>query len=196
EFRRVLFRSSWLNDRLSATFTYFSQKTTDALMDVSGMPSLGFSDSQLENVGELENKGVELQIDGAIVQGESWGLDAGLGVSTAHSKVLDLGGIEPFNALSGRLIEGHSVPVAWDRRVADPDGVGAACCGLTSGMYENDGNEVVIAPKFPTHFVTPSISLRTPGNIVLSARGEYRGGNMVEINPIAVDRSVRSPICF
>src|SRR5690606_24916104 len=145
------FDGSWFGDRLAATFTYFSQKTTDALMDVSGIPSLGFSDDQLENVGKLENKGIEIQIDGAVLQAADWGIDVGLGVSTAHSKVLDLGGIEPFNALSGRIIEGHSVPVAWDRRVADPDGVGAPCCGLGSGIYENDGNEVVIGPKFPTH---------------------------------------------
>lgn len=74
--------------------------------------------------------------------------------------------------------------------------MGQACCGLTSGMYVNNGSEVVVGPIFPTHFVTPSLTLRTPGNITLSARGEYRGGNMVEVNPIAVGRSVRSPICF
>src|SRR5690606_9542363 len=61
---------------------------------------------------------------------------------------------------------------------------------------EHAGNGVVTAPTFPTHLVTRSISLRAPRNTVLAARGEYRGGNMVEVNPIAVDRSVRSPICF
>ena len=183
------FDGSWLNDRLSATFTWFNQNTTDALMNVSAIPSLGFSNSQLENVGELENKGIELQIDGSLVQGADWGVDLGLGVSTAYSKVLDLGGAEPFNALSGRIIEGHSVPVGWDRRVANPDEIG-------DFEYVEDGENVIVAPIFPTHFVTPSLTVRTPGNISISARGEYRGGNMVEVNPIATSRSVRSPICF
>jgi TonB-dependent starch-binding outer membrane protein SusC len=88
------FEGSWLQDRLSATFTYFNQKTTDALMNVSAIPSLGFSSAQQENVGEIENKGIELQLDGAVVQGASWGVDLGLGISTAYSKVLDLGGID------------------------------------------------------------------------------------------------------
>ncbi|MEX2466138.1 MAG: TonB-dependent receptor [Gemmatimonadota bacterium] len=189
----VGFDGSWMNDRLSATFTYFSQKTTDALMDVSAIPSLGFGSSQLENVGELENKGIELQLDGTVVQGADWGVDLGLGISTNYSKVLSLGGNEPFNALSGRIIEGHSVPVGFDRRVANPDEIGN---GFTTDEYLNDGENVVIAPIFPTHFVTPTLSVRTPGNITLSARGEYRGGNMVEISPIPVGRSVRSPLCF
>src|SRR5690606_22281725 len=62
------FEGSWLEDRLSATFTYFNQKTSDALMNVSAIPSLGFSSSQQENVGEIENKGVELQLDGSVIQ--------------------------------------------------------------------------------------------------------------------------------
>ncbi len=183
------FDGSWLDDRLSATFTWFHQNTTDALMNVSAIPSLGFSSSQLENVGELENKGIELQVDGSIVQGSDWGVDLGLGVSTSYSKVLDLGGAEPFNALSGRIIEGHSVPVGWDRRVANPD-------EIADFEYVDDGENVIVAPIFPTHFITPSLTVRTPGNIVVSARGEYRGGNMVEVNPTAISRSVRSPLCF
>lgn len=183
------FEGSWLGDRLSANFTYFAQKTTDALMEVEGIPSLGFSDEQLENVGELENKGVELQLDGSVVQGARWGLDLGLGISTAHSKVLSLGGNESFGALSGEIIEGHSVPVGFGPRVANRD-------EIADPVYIADGEDVVVGPVFPTHYVTPSINVRIPGNIQLSARGEYRGGNMVEVNPIPVERSVRSPLCF
>ena len=183
------FDGSWLNDRLAATFTWFNQNTTNALMNVSAIPSLGFSAGQLENVGELENKGIELQIDGSVLQGADWGVDLGLGVSTAYSKVLDLGGADPFNALSGRIIEGHSVPVGFDRRVANRD-------EIAPFQYVDGGENVVVGPKFPTHFVTPSLSVRTPGNVILSARGEYRGGNFVEVNPIAIGRSVRSPLCF
>jgi TonB-linked SusC/RagA family outer membrane protein len=183
------FEGSWLEDRLSASFTHFRQKTTDALIDVGGIPSLGFSDDQLENVGEIENKGVELQLDGAVIQGAEWGVDLGLGFSTAHSKVLDLGDIEPFNALSGRIIEGHSAPVAFGQRVANPT-------EIADPVYENGGEDVVIGTIFPTHFVTPSLTIRTPGNIILSARGEYRGGNVVDVNPIPIGRSVRSPLCY
>jgi hypothetical protein len=193
----VGFDGSWVDDRLSASFTYYRQKTTDALMDVSTIPSLGFSSSQLENVGTIENKGLEVQVDGSVISGSSWALDLGLGISTNNSKVLDLGGTEPFNALSGRIMEGQPVPVGWDRRVANPDATDPfqyVC--ESSDCDPDDGEDVVVGPKFPTHFVTPSFTLRVPGNVSITARGEYRGGNFVEVNPIATSRSVRSAICF
>jgi hypothetical protein len=143
---------------------------------------------------------LELQISGSPIDRETWGVDLGLGISTNMSKVLDLGGTQAFNALSGRIMEGQPAPVGWDRRVANRDFVPGEDCG-TSGNppcweYEDNGENVVVGPIFPTHFVTPSLTVRVPGNVTISARGEYRGGNFVEVNPIATSRSVRSAICF
>lgn len=183
------FDASWLNDRVSATFTYFDQVTRDALMNVSSIPSLGFSGNQLENVGKIGNKGIELQLDGSVVDRRDWGLNLGLGISTNHSEVLDLGGLAPFNTLGGRIMEGEPVPVAFGRRVANPGEIGP-------WVYANEGDQMPLGPAYPTHFVTPSLTLRTPGNVVLAARGEYRGGHVRNINPIPIGRSVRSPLCF
>jgi TonB-dependent starch-binding outer membrane protein SusC len=180
---------SGLDERFSVGFTWFHQKTSDALMEVQAIPSLGFSASQLENVGELENRGIELQLNGSLVQTPNWGVDAGLGFSTNHSKVLDLGGVNDFNALSGRIMEGQPVPVSWGRRVANPDEIGP-------WVYESGNEDAPIGPRFPTRYITPSLTVRTPGNVTLSARGEYRGGNMLNINPFPIARSVRSPLCF
>src|SRR5690606_18683691 len=151
-------------------------KTNDALMNVTNVPSQGFTSSQLRNVGTLGNKGIELQVDAGVVQGSDWGLDLGLGVTTNNSKVIDMGGIPEFNALGGRIIEGQPVPVNYARRVANPDGVDGAW------EYGDGGADQIIGPQLPTHFITPSLSLRTPGNIQITARGEYRGGNMMEVN--------------
>ncbi len=187
------FDGSWLGDRLTATFSWYHQVTKDALMNVSPIPSLGFNASsnngQLENVGKLQNNGLELQVNGSLIDQAVWGLDLGLGISTSHTKVLSLGGNQPFNALSGRIIEGESVPAAYGYRVANPN-------EIADPVLENNGQQVVIGSIFPTTFFTPSITVRTPGNVTLSARGEYRGGNWVEVNPIPIGRSVRSPICY
>ena len=185
----VGFDGSWLNDRLSAQFTYYNQTTTDALMSVTSIPSEGFTGSQLENVGELSNTGIELQLNGSVVEGARWGWDIGVGITTNNSEVVDLGGTAPFNDLNGRIMEGQPVPVMWDRRVANPD-------AIEDFEYAADGENVVIGPGLPTHSLTPNMSIRTPGNIVLSARGEYRGGHFMEVNEISIGRSVRSPICF
>ena len=55
---------------------------------------------------------------------------------------------------------------------------------------------MIIGQQLPTHFVTPSVTVRFPGNVSLSARGEYRGGHVASVNEISISRSVRSPICY
>lgn len=48
-----------LNGRVGLEFTYFSKKVTDLILPKSVDPTSGFT-SQLSNIGELENKGIEL----------------------------------------------------------------------------------------------------------------------------------------
>jgi len=101
-----------------------------------------------------------------------------------------MGDLLPFNALSGRIAEGQPAPAAWDdRRVANRDSIGPF-------RYDQPAGGIFIGPLYPTHFVTPSVQLRVPGNILLAARGEYRGGHYREVNEISISRSVRSPLCF
>jgi len=213
------FDASWLNDRLSTTFTYYNQTTTDALMNVSAIPSSGFTQSQLRNVGEVGNKGIELQVNASAYQSQDWGVDLGLGITTNNSEVISLCSdpndettcIAEFSDLNGRIIEGYPAPVQWDKRVANPEAVSGdwvyACDdsdpenGILYPSLTDVGDgtcrdNVPIGPQLPTHFVSPNLTLRVPGNITLSVRGEYRGGMVAEISPIPVGRSVRSAICF
>jgi hypothetical protein len=51
-------------------------------------------------------------------------------------------------------------------------------------------------PDLPTKILSGFTSVRLPHGISVSARGEYRGGHYTTgINPIAIGRSVRSPVC-
>jgi hypothetical protein len=117
-------------------------------------------------------------------------LDLGLGISTNRSEVVDLGTLGDFSALSGRISVGQPAPAAWDnRRVANPDSIGPF-------RYDQPAEGIFIGPLYPTHFITPGIQFRVPGNILFAARGEYRGGFYREVNEISISRSVRSPLCF
>src|SRR6185503_5775563 len=57
------FDSSWLDDKVRLDVTYYRSTTSDALLNVPGVPSMGFSGSQLENVGKLRNQGLELALN-------------------------------------------------------------------------------------------------------------------------------------
>jgi len=58
--------------------------------------------------------------------------------------------------------------------------------------YETD---YIFGPQLPTKTLSMNTSVRLPKGIVLSALGEYRGGHVINRNPISISRSVRSPIC-
>jgi hypothetical protein len=133
-------------------------------------------------------------------------LDLGLGISTNKSTVVDIGDLQPFSAIGGRIAVGYPAPAAWDDRwVANRDSIGPfryERCAEESCIPDypkgdlRQVNGIFVGSLYPTHFVTPSLQVRVPGNVLLAARGEYRGGHHREVNEISISRSVRSPLCF
>lgn len=180
--------------RLSMGFTYYRQAVADALVSVADAPETPPFRRELRNLGRVRNHGIELELDAVVVNAPRWGLDIGLGITTNHSKLLDLGGAAPFWDLSSRLIVGHPVPVSYGRRVADPDAVHGP---WTPDRYVGGAAESFpLGPHLPTHFVAPTLSLRAPGGVLLGARGEYRGGNVRFVDPVRALRGTVSPLCL
>ena len=184
------FDASWFDGRVEAVFTYFNAKTTDALFQVRQAASEGFGGSQLRNVGELTNSGIELQLSGSPVQKQDWGLEVGVNLSTLKSEVQSLGGAPPFTlGGNGWVVEGEPAPVIRARYVTNPDEIAAP-------VIEEDH---IYGPNYPTLTVTPNLTLRVPGNITLSAVGEYKGGAYVTIGNTSsggVSRGAMMPICW
>lgn len=176
---------SFLDDRLSVAYTYFDQFTTDALMRVTQTPSSGFGGSQLENVGEIANSGHELAVDVGLLQTADFGWDVGASFTTNDSEVISLGGAPEFSSLGGRIMEGFPVPAETGIYVTNPT-------EIANPVYENDH---YYGPQLPTKMLALNTTIRFPRGISLSAMGEYRGGHVIQRNPISISRSVRSPIC-
>lgn len=64
---------SFLNDRLSANFTYYNSLTTDLITAAPLPPSSGLGFQYL-NVGDISNKGIELSMRGTPIKTQ-WGLN-------------------------------------------------------------------------------------------------------------------------
>lgn len=105
------FDASLFNDRVSVDFTYYDQKTTDAIVGRRVAPSLGFLDRQFVNVGEITNKGIEVALNARIIDGQSLAWDLGLNLATNHNKVVDLGLDAEFlsTGWTSRHVEGRAV---------------------------------------------------------------------------------------
>ena len=117
------FEGSTLNDRIAFEYQYFSQRTFDALIPVTQLPSGGFVGTQFENVGEVRNAGHEAFVNFNILNASNLGWDIGLRLSTAESRVQDLGGLESIN-------------IGWRNYVRAP----AVCTSELSNGASFDGN--------------------------------------------------------
>jgi hypothetical protein len=181
------FDGAFLQNRLSAEFTYYHRKTTDALFAVRREPSHGDVSSQLMNVGALQNEGIELGLNAILLDRERWGFDLGGSIYTNRSEVLDLGGADEFAAGGG-----------WIR-------VGAPVMAIRANMITNPREkadpiivrDTIWGPQQPTLVLGINSTLRLPGRVTLSARGEYQGGGYIDdgASSNALQRAVQWPTC-
>ncbi|MEO1011626.1 MAG: TonB-dependent receptor [Bacteroidota bacterium] len=80
-----------LNDRLSFEVDYYHKKTEDLLLPRPIASQTGFA-SRLENVGSLENRGVELLINSVNIDKDDFRWTTTLNLAANRSEVLDIGG--------------------------------------------------------------------------------------------------------
>ncbi|MSR07907.1 MAG: hypothetical protein EXR93_12730 [Gemmatimonadetes bacterium] len=185
------FDASFLDERVNLDFSHFYQKVTDALFDVTPPPSVGFQEPQLRNVGEMENKGIEVSANVDVIRAEKLEWSVGSSVSTTHSKVLTLGGAPPFSlGGSGWVIEGQPAPVIRTRCILNPDELAAPKTTTTP--------DCIHGPNVPTTTINAFTSLTLPWGITLSGRAEYQGGSYMQEGPsnAAIGRNVNWPTCW
>lgn len=91
------------DSRLSGSFDYFIRNTTDLLnsVDVPSPPNI-FTRSLL-NLGELETKGFELQINWAAMDSENFSWNLGGNISTFETVLVNLNDQEDFILFEGNL---------------------------------------------------------------------------------------------
>ena len=85
----VALEFGFFNQRLWGTVEFFNRDSKDLLQDVPISTITGFS-STLQNIGEINNKGWEIEIGGDIIQNEDVTWSASLTASMIKSKVTKL----------------------------------------------------------------------------------------------------------
>lgn len=88
--------SVW-NNRVTLGVGYYYSKTKDALFYVPPAPSSGYTKSQLYNIGEIENKGFELNLSVVAIDKADWTLMVNGSLNTLSNQVLSTGGAPAFN---------------------------------------------------------------------------------------------------
>jgi hypothetical protein len=134
----------FMNDSWSLEATYWTRKGTDVMVARQFPVTGGFTQTQLDNIGEVKASGVELSIRGALIQQQ--GLSLSVFANTAYLKeeITNMGGAPPLKTggsyprYRNFLTEGYTPGAFFGARVADVavplnilDPVGGECVAPT-----------------------------------------------------------------
>ena len=113
----IALEASLFGGKVFTEFNYYYKKTEDLLLDVTIPRQTGFN-SQLQNIGSLQNQGWELLVNSTNVSTSNFNWNSTVTLSANKNEILDLGGVDFIDIVvdpiigSGntRLIVGESVP--------------------------------------------------------------------------------------
>lgn len=166
-----------LKNRLTGTFEYYQTKTNDLLFRV-GLPLTSGVSNYMANVGESENKGFELSLNGVILDNyNGWTWEAGINLYSNHNELTSLA--------SGQLRDennwwfvGHPIDVIYDYEAVglwnqtDPD-------YQFLQKYEPGGNEGMIKVKYTGDYNadgSPVRKIDAPDRQIMSMEADFQGG--------------------
>jgi TonB-linked SusC/RagA family outer membrane protein len=113
------FESSILNNRIDIDFDYYVRKTKDLLLLVQVPGTTGFPD-QLQNVGNLYNKGFEIEINTTNISTRNLRWTSSFNFSRNKNKVTNLGG-QVLGSDVNKAMEGQPLGVFYTREFAGAD---------------------------------------------------------------------------
>jgi len=104
---------SALKNRLSGTIEYYTINTSNVLLSV-GLPATSGVNSYVANIGATQNKGVELSLNGVILDNyHGWTWQVGVNIYRNRNKLISLYSGAPYD--KGNLwFPGHPIDVAYD----------------------------------------------------------------------------------
>jgi TonB-linked SusC/RagA family outer membrane protein len=114
----VGFDAGFARETAHLEFTYYAKKTKDALIQRRLAPSLGGPVSQFENIGSVQNRGLEAVLNINTSLGSSIDLDLTLSGSRNTNKLLELGeGVSNIVQGQIRQVPGYPLFGYWDRPI-------------------------------------------------------------------------------
>jgi TonB-dependent starch-binding outer membrane protein SusC len=129
-----------INNRVQFTTDYYIKTTSDLLITVNIPQSSGFSTS-LQNIGKVENRGVELGINSLNIDQQNFQWHTDFNISFNNNKVLNLDNARrEFIGGSFANVVGYNIT-----RVGEP--LGAFYGRVVEGIFQNEGEIASSAQK-------------------------------------------------
>lgn len=169
---------SLLKNRLSGTIEYYVQNTKDILLELELPPTSGVANGYMANIGQTQNKGVELSLNGVILDNlNGWTWEAGVNLYANRNKLVALASEQKEDVANSWFV-GYPIDVIYDYEKVglwsetDPDWQHAQTLepGVTPGTikvkytgdYNADG--------------TPARAIGADDRQVMSLEPDFQGG--------------------
>lgn len=157
------FDLTMFSGRSNIELTSYNKKTKDALISRLIAPSLSGLTSQFVNVGNIQNKGVELTYNQKVFDSKNFSFDFALTGSTLKNKMLKLGeGISPIasgNRSTQQNRAGYPLFGLWDKTITYADANSNGIIELSELKFSD--TTVYQGSTFPTREMafSPTIEL-------------------------------------
>ena len=141
----------FLQNRVSLDATYYNMITTDQILSVDVSFATGY-DNMLINAGEIQNKGVELQLSGQVIKSDGFNWDMTINWAKNINSVNKL----YKDPNTGEKVESYQITDSWngvtiEARPGKPYGVIRA----NGFLRDDDGNKIIGANGLPIAADTP-----------------------------------------
>jgi TonB-linked SusC/RagA family outer membrane protein len=140
---------SLFNNRLSGSFEYYTVNTSNVLLSV-GLPTTSGVSSYTANIGSTQNKGVELSLNGTILDNyHGWTWEAGINIYRNRNKLVSLYSGKPYD--KGNLwFPGHPIDVVYDYKRIGLISYADSSSGYLQAAYPG-GNVGMIKVAYNNH---------------------------------------------
>ena len=183
---------SLLKNRLSGTVEYYITNTKDLLLSV-GLPPTGGVGSYTANVGQTQNKGVELSLNGIILDNHNgWTWDAGVNFYTNKNKLVALSSGQIRDEGNGWFV-GHNINAIFDYQKI---GLWQSSKDSTDGYLktlEPGGNVGMIRVKYTGGFNddgTPVRAIGADDRQIMDIDSKFQGGFNTRVSYKGFDLNV------
>jgi TonB-linked SusC/RagA family outer membrane protein len=171
--------AGFFNDAAHLEFTYYSKRTRDALIQRRLALSLGGPQAQFENLGSVQNRGLEAVFNVSTQVAAGVGLDVTLSGSRNSNKLVALGqGVSSIIAGVIRQVPGYPTFGFWDRPILGYKDVNGDGILTASEVFVGD-TAVFLGYSIPRNEAALNLGVTLFHNRVrVGGQLDYRGGFM------------------
>jgi len=177
-----------LKSRLSGTIEYYSTSTKDLLLSL-GLPRTSGVSSYTANVGATQNKGLEISLNGTILNNlNGWTWEAGINLYTNKNKLVSLASGQTKDEGNGWFV-GHNINAIYDY---EKIGLWQEA-DLYRTILEPGGNVGMIKVKYTGDFNTDGTPTRQIGAVdrqIMDVDPDFQGGFNTRVSYKGFDLSL------